>query len=105
VASFLTSLLSSLSSNFKQKDLIRRLGNVVQVLRYDETVEADCAEWPGLGGVAQYIVEHFVRHQDKDVRLYAILACMEIFTIVRKMKNRRLRSHHIDVANIRRLHD
>jgi hypothetical protein len=55
----------------------------VQVLRHDESIEADSAEWPGLGGIAQYMVEQFVQHPDKDVRLYAILASMEIFTIVR----------------------
>lgn len=63
--------------------MLRRLHNLVQVLRHDESVEVDSNEWPGLGGISQYIITNFIQHKDKDIRLYAVLVCMEIFHIVR----------------------
>jgi hypothetical protein len=67
-----------------KKDLVRLLYNLVQVLRKDESIEAESPEWPGLAATAQLLVTKFLKYRrDKEVRLYAVLACMEIFTIVR----------------------
>jgi hypothetical protein len=63
--------------------LLRRLSNVLQVLRHDESVEPDSPEWPGLAGVSEYVVANLISHKDKEVRLFAVLICMELFTIVR----------------------
>lgn len=78
-----------------QKDLVRRLRNLVHVLRISDddnnnntnnndqpVVEADSPEWPGLNATAHALVHTYLHHSDKDVRLYSVLACVEIMTIV-----------------------
>ena len=65
-----------------QKDLIRRLRKVVDVLQNEESIEPGHAEWPGLAATAECIVQQFLHHRDKEVRLHAVLACMELFAIV-----------------------
>ena len=60
---------------------MRRLRNLVLVLRSDE-IEAESAEWPGLAAVAHTLVHQYLHHADKEVRLYTVLACVDILTIV-----------------------
>lgn len=67
---------------------MRRLRNLVHVLRDDDenevVVEVDSPEWPGLNATANLLVTSpYLHHADKDVRLYTVLACIEILTIVR----------------------
>lgn len=68
-----------------QKDLVRRLRNLVEVLRAD-SVEVESPEWPGLAAVSHCLVRKFVNNADKEVRLYSCLACVEIFALVRVQK-------------------
>lgn len=63
-----------------QKDLIRYLRQIVEILRDDENVEPDSAEFPGLNNLCQEL-SRYMDHRDKQVRLYAVNACMELFTI------------------------
>ena len=70
---------------------MRRLRNLVHVLRDDDeneiVVEVDSPEWPGLNATANLLVTSaYLHHPDKDVRLYTVLACIEILTIVRTPK-------------------
>lgn len=74
---------ASFLSAKKLKDLLRRLRKLCQVLAEDDSIEAGSPEWPGLETVAAILVKDFLNHKDKEVRLYAVLACMEIFSIVR----------------------
>lgn len=53
---------------------------VVEVLRDDESIEPDSAEFPGLAALCQELVKH-MEHRDKQVRLYTVSACMELFTV------------------------
>ena len=67
---------------------MRRLRNLVHVLRDDDenevVVEVDSPEWPGLNATANLLVTStYLHHADKDVRLYTVLACIEVLTIVR----------------------
>jgi hypothetical protein len=68
---------------------VRRLRNLVQVLRDDNdendaVVEVDSPEWPGLNATANILSSStYLHHSDKDVRLYTVLACIEMLTIVR----------------------
>lgn len=49
----------------------------------DEDVEVDSPEYPGLARLASDIVkDRFLKHKDKEVRLYTVLACMEVFRVV-----------------------
>lgn len=64
----------------KQKDLIRRLRNLVKVLREDD-VQRDSPEWPGLTSLAHVLMQTFLSSSDTQVRLYSVLACIEILTI------------------------
>jgi hypothetical protein len=49
-----------------------------------ERVEVDSPEWPGLHATTQLLATStYLHHTDKDVRLYTVLACIEILTIVR----------------------
>jgi hypothetical protein len=67
-----------------QKDLIRRLRKLNQVLETDESICADSPEWPGVAATAAVLLgRDFLGHADKQVRLYTVLACMELFAIVR----------------------
>jgi hypothetical protein len=60
------------------------LRNLVAVLRSEDcAVEAESPEWPGLAAVSQTLVHTYLSHTDKEVRLYTVLACVEILTIVR----------------------
>ena len=76
-------VLSPLFSGIFQKDLIRRLRNVVHVLQTDDTIEPDSAEFPGLAATGTLLCQRYLNDRDKDVRLYSLLACMEILGIVR----------------------
>lgn len=65
-----------------QKDLIRRLRNVVEALG-DTDVEPNSPDYPGLGGLSAILVEDgFLEHRDKDVRLHTVLACMQLLEVV-----------------------
>jgi len=70
-----------LRSGDKNK-LLQRLKTLVSVLQEDSSIEPDSPDWPGLGSTATLLVEKFVQHRDKEVRLYATLACMELLAIV-----------------------
>ena len=49
----------------------------------DEDVECNSPEYPGLARLASDIVkDRYLKHKDKEVRLYTVLACMEIFRVV-----------------------
>lgn len=66
-----------------QKDLVRRLRNLVHVLREDGGVDADSPEWPGLAATAHLLAQPaYLHHADGEIRLYAVLAGVEILTIV-----------------------
>jgi hypothetical protein len=50
----------------------------------DESVEPDSPDYPGLAGLAAALVEdRYLKHKDKEVRLHTVLACVEIFYMVR----------------------
>jgi hypothetical protein len=50
-------------------------------LRDDENVEPDNPQdYPGLAALCQSLTR-FVNHRDKEIRLYTVAACMELFTI------------------------
>lgn len=69
-------------SNFFKSDLVKRLRKVVEALS-DDGVEVDSPEYPGLARLASDLVkERYLKNKDKDVRLYTVLATMEIFRIV-----------------------
>lgn len=62
---------------------MKRLRNIVEALSADN-VEVDSPEYPGLARLANDLVEdRYLKHKDKEVRLYTVLACMEIFRVVR----------------------
>jgi len=62
---------------------VKRLRNIVEALS-DDNVEVDSPEYPGLARLANDLVEdRYLKHKDKEVRLYTVLACMEIFRVVR----------------------
>jgi sister-chromatid-cohesion protein PDS5 len=63
-----------------QKDLVRRLRKLCKVLESDQTIDPDSPEWPGIAATAMAVFEK-IKHKDKEVRLYAVVACMEIFSI------------------------
>ena len=63
---------------------MNRLRRVSDILRHDEQVEADSSECPGLAALAASLVSDFLEHKDKEVRLYTVLCCMEIFSLVRQ---------------------
>ena len=83
ILSFLFPSLNLLSrSPFSQNDLVRRLQELSKILAEDESIDPDSAEWPGLAALANYLVQaHLLHHKSKDVRLYTVLNCMEIFAI------------------------
>jgi hypothetical protein len=60
---------------------VRRLRKFVRVLRDDEDDVVD-ANTAALEATAQHLLP-YLRHADKDVRLYTVLACIEILSIVR----------------------
>eukprot|EP00536_Pseudo-nitzschia_multiseries_P010407 jgi/Psemu1/203285/e_gw1.318.53.1 len=64
-----------------QKDLVLRLRTILRCLREDENVEPDDpVRYPGLGALCHSLTR-FVNHRDKEVRLYTVAACMELFAI------------------------
>lgn len=71
-----------------QKDLIRRLLNVVEALK-DEDVEPNSPDYPGLAGLAAKLVEDglFLEHRDKEVRLHSVLACMHLLEVVSNVES------------------
>lgn len=72
----------------KQNDLVRRLREVGDALA-DEDVEPNSPDYPGLGGLAAALVEDkYLKHRDKEVRLYTVLACIEILYLVSRCSNR-----------------
>lgn len=71
----------SFSSTFSpQKDLIQRLREILQVLQHDEHIEADSFKYPGLAALCLSLTK-LVDHSNKQVRMYAVSSCMELFTI------------------------
>jgi hypothetical protein len=66
----------------QQKDLIRRLREVVEALK-DPDVEPNSPDFPGLGGLSAVLIEDgFLEHRDKEVRLHTVLGCMQILEVV-----------------------
>ena len=66
-----------------QNDLVRRLREVVDALA-DQDVEVNMPDYPGLGSLAAVLVtDRYLDHKDKEVRLHAVLACMEIFELLK----------------------
>jgi len=64
-----------------KKDLVVRLRTILHCLREDENVEPDDpSNYPGLAALCHALTK-FVNHRDKEVRLYTVAACMELFTI------------------------
>jgi cupin superfamily acireductone dioxygenase involved in methionine salvage len=58
------------------------LRKVVEELE-DDDVQPLSPDYPGLNGLAAMLVQDkFLAHRDKEVRLHAVLACVEIFTVV-----------------------
>jgi hypothetical protein len=50
-------------------------------LRDEEDLEHD--DYPGLDSLARLMAKKkYLEHKDKDVRLYTVLACVEIFYVV-----------------------
>jgi hypothetical protein len=75
ISLILTSIL------YHQNDLLRRLRTVVQTLREEDDLEHD--EYPGLDGLARILAtKKYLEHKDKEIRLYTVLACVEIFYVV-----------------------
>jgi hypothetical protein len=67
----------------QQNDLLRRLRKIVEELE-DDDVEPLSPDYPGLNGLAAVLVDDkYLQHKDKEVRLHTVLACAEIFTVVR----------------------
>lgn len=60
--------------------MIKRLRTIVHVLQHDETVDADSNDYPGLAALCLSLSQ-FIDHKDKQVRMYTVAACMELFTI------------------------
>ena len=58
--------------------MIRRLRTVVHLLQHDESIEA--TDYKGLDALCLSLAK-FVEHRDKEVRLYTVAACMELFAI------------------------
>lgn len=52
----------------------------MEVLRDDDTIEVDSAAFPSLNDLCQELIQ-YMDHNDKQVRLYTVSACMELFTI------------------------
>jgi len=64
-----------------KNDMVKRLSVVLRRLREDDTVEANNPqEYPGLAALCQYLTR-LVNHRDKEIRLYTVAACMELFTV------------------------
>lgn len=59
---------------------MERLRQVVHVLRSDEQIEPDSKDYPGLESLCQELIK-YGDHRDKQIRLYTVCACMELFTI------------------------
>ena len=64
-----------------QKDLLKRLKAVSHILRH-EGVQSNSPDYPGLDSLATALEDTFIYHQDKEIRLYSVLCCMEVFAIV-----------------------
>jgi hypothetical protein len=52
----------------------------LHLLREDDSIEPDSDECPGLAALCHSLTR-YVNHRDKDVRLYTVAACMELFTV------------------------
>jgi len=63
-----------------KKDLVLRLRKILRVLRDDDNIEPDSDEYPGLAALCHSLTR-YVNHRDKEVRLYTVAACMELFTV------------------------
>lgn len=72
----------------QQNDLLKRLKIITEHLS-EEDVEPHSPHYPGLASLATSLVAFnndedtyvYLNHKDKDVRLHAVLACMELFYI------------------------
>ena len=54
--------------------------HVLKRLREEDIEPNKTDEYPGLAALCQYLTR-FVNHRDKDIRLYTVAACMELFTV------------------------
>ena len=63
-----------------QNDLAKRLRLVLSRLRGENVEPNKTHEYPGLAALCQYLTR-FVNHRDKEIRLYTVAACMELFTV------------------------
>ena len=54
--------------------------HVLKRLREEEIEPNKTDEYPGLASLCQCLTR-FVNHRDKDIRLYTVAACMELFTV------------------------
>ena len=52
----------------------------MQLLHEDERVEPDAQDFPSLPDLCQALMT-YLPHRDKQVRLFTVLACMELFTV------------------------
>ena len=64
----------------RQKDIAKRLRIILRCLRDDENVEPDSEDYPGLAALCHSLTK-LVNHRDKEIRLYTVASCMELFTI------------------------
>lgn len=63
-----------------KNDLVVRLRKILRLLRDDDNIEPDSDEYPGLAALCHSLTR-YVNHRDKEVRLYTVAACMELFTV------------------------
>jgi hypothetical protein len=71
--------------------LVKRLRALCKVIETDPDLDADSPEWPGLNATAALLVtDEYLQHADKEVRLYTVTACMELFAVVSTISYRLL---------------
>ncbi|KAL7575853.1 hypothetical protein ACA910_003170 [Epithemia clementina (nom. ined.)] len=80
---------SFLRRNSSKKDLFKRFRHLLWVLEThcqeqdenDEDALLPREQWPGLGGLAWYVVQTFLRDTDSTVRLWASAVCLELLAV------------------------
>ena len=66
---------------FLQKDLVLRLRKMISVVQADDTIDSESPELSsGLSSLTQGLVS-LVNDRDKQVRLYVVTLCMELFAV------------------------
>ena len=71
----------ALCMRFLQKDLVLRLRKMISVVQADDTIDSESPEFSsGLSSLTQGLVS-LVNHRDKQVRLYVVTLCMELFAV------------------------